>query len=376
MDRKLMYYIIIHYIDMRKLLRSLDIDIRANRSMLCPFHDNTRTPAAHFYEEDDGSCRIWCYYENRMFSNVDIYRTYKPEVYLEELAQKIYDNLSEEEKRKIEDNINITYELQELPYNKYLMQFKKSEINFEDLLKAINFCTPRDEMTNLLETIYSFGVSSVTNINKNNKYVYYMLNNDSQYKYILANKLLMTCSSKLPNYLKEYFQYSGDSIMLPNIIDGRIHAITFRNLSGTKQFIKMGLAYLFYNLGNLPKDFKYGDPILITEGNIDCDVGKSLYPCCLATMTNSLSTNQIQLLSGLTNKVIIAYDNDEAGEKGYKNTYYKLRQFHFTVKKFVHNSNLKDFGDLVDLKMKDEDEYNYIYQSYKIQIKNLLGDTT
>ena len=43
-------------------------------------------------------------------------------------------------------------------------------------------------------------------------------------------------------------------------------------------------------------------------------------------MTNSLSTNQIQLLSGLTNKVILAYDNDEAGEKGYRNTYYKLRK--------------------------------------------------
>lgn len=35
-NRKLMYYIIIHYIDTRKLLRSLNIDIRANKSMFCP----------------------------------------------------------------------------------------------------------------------------------------------------------------------------------------------------------------------------------------------------------------------------------------------------------------------------------------------------
>lgn len=376
MDRKLMYYIIIHYIDMRKLLRSLDIDIRPNRSMLCPFHDNTRTPAAHFYEEEDGSCRIWCYYENRMFSNVDIYRTYKPEINLEELAQKIYDNLPEKEKEKIKDNINLTYELPELPYTKALGDFKNNKISLDVLLNTINNMTPKDEMSNLLELIYSFGISSVANVNKNNKYVYYMNNNDSQYRYILANKLLMACSNKLPNYLKEYLQYSGDSIMLPNIINGRLYAITFRNLNGTKQFIKLGTAYLFYNLGNLPKDFKYGMPLLITEGNIDCDVAKLFYPYCIATMTNSLSTNQIQLLLGLTNKVIIAYDNDEAGEKGYKNTYYKLRGFHFSVKKFIHNSNLKDFGDLIDLKMKDEDEYNYILQSYKVQIKNLLGDTT
>lgn len=35
-NKKLIYYIIIHYIDMRKLLHSLHIDIRANKSMFCP----------------------------------------------------------------------------------------------------------------------------------------------------------------------------------------------------------------------------------------------------------------------------------------------------------------------------------------------------
>lgn len=374
MDKKLMYYIIIHYIDMRKLLRSLNIDIRPNKSMLCPFHQNTRTPAAHFYEEEDGSCRIWCYYENRMFSNIDIYRTYKPDINLEELAQKIYDNLPDEEKKKVFNNVNVTYELPELPYNKALNDFKNNKISFDILLNTINYLTPRDDNSNLLDIIYSQGLSGISDLNKNNKYVYYMKNYKSNYRYILANKILMTMQNKLPNYIIEYFQYSGDSIMLPNIINDRLYAITFRNLNGNKQFIKLGVAYLFYNLGNLPKDFKYGMPLLITEGNIDSDVGKLIYPYCIATMTNSLSTNQIQLLLGLTNKVIIAFDNDEAGEKGFKNVYHKLKSFQFDVKKFKHNSNLKDFGDLLELKMKDEDEYNYIYQTYKIQIENLVGD--
>ena len=162
--------------------------------------------------------------------------------------------------------------------------------------------------------------------------------------------------------------------MLPNIIHNRLYALTFRNISGDKQFIKMGTSYLFYNIGNLPEDFKYGMPLLITEGNIDCDIGKSLYPYCIATMTNSLSTNQMQLLLNLTNKVIIAYDNDEAGNQGYWKTYYKLKSFGISVKKFKHNNNLKDFGDLEDLRMRDEDEYNYIFNSYKIQINNLVGD--
>lgn len=307
-----------------------------------------------------------------MFSNIDIYRTFKPEVNLEELAQKIYDNLSDDEKEKINNNVNIEYELPELPYNNELIAFKNNKITFDELLNSINRLTPLDDTSILLNTIYSLGVSSVKDIN--NKYIYYMNNYKSQYRYLLSNKVLMAAYNKLPNYIIEYLQYSGDSIMLPNIINDRLYSITFRNLSGTKQFIKLGTSYLFYNLGNIPKDFKYGTPILITEGNIDCDVGKQIYPYSIATMTNSLSTNQLQLLSNLTNKVIIAYDNDEAGEKGYKNVYSKLKRLNFNIKKFNHNSKLKDFGDLIDLKMKDEDEYNYILQSYKIQLRNLVGD--
>lgn len=309
-----------------------------------------------------------------MFSNIDIYRTYKPEVNLEELAKRIYNNLPEKEKIKIDNSVNLIYELPELPYIKALQDFKNNKISFDVLLNTINNVTLRDNISNLLDQIYSLGISGISNLNENNKYVYYMKNNKSNYRYILANKLLMTMSNKLPTYLIEYLQYSGDSIMLPNIINNRLYAITFRNITGTKQFIKIGTAYLFYNLGNLPKDFKYGTPILITEGNIDSDVGKSIYPYCIATMTNSLSTNQLQLLSGLTNKVILAFDNDEAGEKGYRNVSNKLKSFQISVKKFRHSSNLKDFGDLIDLKMKDEEEYNFIYQSYKIQIENLVGD--
>lgn len=191
MDRKLMYYIIIHYIDMKKLLKSLHIEIRANKSMLCPFHSNTRTPAAHFYEEEDGSCRIWCYYENKMFSNIDLYREYKPDVDLEELAQKIYDSLPEEEKEKIKDNINIEYELPELPYNNELILFRNNKITYNQLLDSINIKTPYDETSNLLNLIYSMGVSSIKNINIDNKYLHYMSRSSSQYKFILANKILM-----------------------------------------------------------------------------------------------------------------------------------------------------------------------------------------
>ena len=73
-DKKLIYYIVNHYIDMRQLLRKLNIEVKPNNSMFCPFHSNENTPAAHLYKEEDNSYRIWCYAEDRMYSNVDIYK--------------------------------------------------------------------------------------------------------------------------------------------------------------------------------------------------------------------------------------------------------------------------------------------------------------
>ena len=372
-DKKLIYYIVNHYIDMRKLLRKLGIDVKANNSMYCPFHDNQNTPAAHLYQSEDKSYCIWCYAEDKRFSNADLYKTYLPEINLAELATLLYNNLPEEEKNSIADKVNQVYELPELPYNTALQAFKNNQLSFQQLLNTINMTIPMDDTIRLLGNIYNMGTSQIgTNTNK---YIYFMNNYESDYRFISANKLLINYGAQLPTYFRDYLKYSGDSIMLPNIINNTVYSLTLRNLQGPKQFIKVGhVSHLFYNLGHLPEDFHYGVPILLTEGNIDCDSIKQIYPYSLAALTNSLSMNQLQLLLHLTNKVILAYDNDSAGNKGYYDTYNKLKNLGFTVKRFKHSHNLKDFGDLIDLRIKDYGEYEYISMSYKLQIQNLLLD--
>ena len=221
--------------------------------------------------------------------------------------------------------------------------------------------------------LYSFGESKI-NVVKN-KYMYYMKNFDSNYRYLPVSKLIVNCWASIPNYLKDYLNMAGDSIMLPTIINDVVYSLTFRNINGQKRFIKVGqAAHLFYNMGNLPEDFKYGMPLILVEGNLDCDAIKLIYPYSIATLTNSLSLNQLQLLLHLTNKVIIAYDNDEAGNKGYWSTYNTLKKYKFVVKRFRHSPRLKDFGDLIDLRMKDKEEFDYLTSLYSIQIKNLLAD--
>lgn len=374
LSSKEVYYIIVHYIDTRKLLKKLGLDVRANNSMFCPFHDNENTPAAHLYKEEDGSYRIYCYSEDRLFSNVDLYKTYLPDINLNDLAQLLFNNLSEVEKERLADNVNKVYELPELPYSSYLEKFKIGEIDYQHLLHGINLSVPQDDTIRLLNLIYNYGDKDVP-INMQNKYLYFMKNYESNYRFISASKLIVNFSSALPSYFLDYLGTAGDCIALPNMVGETVYSLTFRNLQGDKQFIKMGSGVpLLYNLGGLPKDFHYGIPIMLVEGNMDCDSAKQIYPYTLATLTNALSLNQIQILSGLTNKIIVAYDNDESGNKGYWGVYNSLTKLGFKVVKFRHSQSLKDFGDLIDLQMKDREEYLYMVEMYNIQLKTLLSN--
>lgn len=373
LSKKEIYYIVNHYIDMRKLLHKLGIDVRANNSMFCPFHKNDNTPAAHLYKEEDGSYRIYCYSEDRVFSNADLYKTYLPEISLEELAYMLYNNLPEVEKNKLADNVNKVYELPELPYNNFLIDFKNNKINYKTLLHGINLSYPQDDTIRLLNLIYNSCIENVGIKNKS-KYLYFMNNYKTNYKFLSASKLLINFSSALPSYLIDYLRSAGDGIAIPNMIGDVVYSLTFRNINGKKQFIKLSSSIpLLYNLGGLPEDFVYGTPIMLVEGNMDCDTAVNLlYPYTLATLTNALSLNQIQILSNLTNKVIVAYDNDEAGNKGYWSVYNSLTRIGFNVVRFEHSYRLKDFGDLIDLEMTDEEEFNYTVALYKRKLNEAL----
>ena len=370
MDKRTERFIINRFIDMSKLLASLNIDVAANNTMFCPFHDNTRTKAAHFYPDDENGPCIFCYAEHRLYTNYDVYKILIPEVNTSELAQAIYARLTKDQKDFIESNINSERELPELPYIDGLRKFKKREISYLDLLKEINLKLTRDESSLVLENIYN--LPSVKLPDNGNKYVYFMNHYDSQYKVISSLQVLRDVGD-LPEFLIKYLRNNGDCIILPNIINNVVYSLTFRTLGERKQFLKYGdVSHLLYNLGNLPDDFVYGIPLVLVEGNIDCDSMKQIYPYTVASLTSDLSTNQLQLLSHLTDKVIVAYDNDESGISGYYRTRAKLNKLGVSTSKFNHYNKLHDLGDLIDLEQRDKQEFDYVLRSYRNQIDSLL----
>lgn len=198
------------------------------------------------------------------------------------------------------------------------------------------------------------------------------------YKYNLENYRLITSGELLikgkdipvPHYIKVFLQHHQEALMIANIIRGRVTSLVFRSVGTHKEFAKWGnTKALCYGLGDLDENFKYGDLIVLVEGHLDRDVmAKTIYRNTLGVMTSVISTNQEELLRGLTNNFILMLDNDDAGIYGS----YKTKQMleGCNVKVMKQYPSLKDAGDMVKLMISDiEDELPWLQNHYKNQIE-------
>jgi len=104
---------------------------------MCPWHHNERSPAAHLYADEEGY-RVWCFAENRMYGAWNIYKSFLPKIDTNQLAKTIFNKLSEETKNKLLNDIGNEQELDVLPYEQSLKDFKRHKINITELLQNIS----------------------------------------------------------------------------------------------------------------------------------------------------------------------------------------------------------------------------------------------
>lgn len=221
---------------------------------------------------------------------------------------------------------------------------------------------------NDLDNVFALGreiISPSTNPYLNTAYKYHLKN----YKLISSGELLIKGKDyDIPHYIKVFLQFYQEVLMIANIIDDRVVNLTFRSISLKKEFNKWGTTKsMFYGLGDLDPNFKYGDMIVLVEGHLDRDMMKQLYPNVLGVMTSTLSNNQVELLTSLTNKVVLMLDNDEAGQYGMKRAKYQLKGCEIHI--LEHYQGLKDAGDLAKLEIYDPmNDLEYIKTLYKSKI--------
>lgn len=157
----------------------------------------------------------------------------------------------------------------------------------------------------------------------------------------------------LPNYVRSFINAHREVILIANIIRGRVVGMLLR-ATDDKAFMDFGFrSGSFYGLGSFDKDFTYGNPIMLVEGAIDCDVAKKfITKNCLAVLTSSVSEAKAKVLACLTDKVLLFLDNDEAGHKGEITTRNRLAKYGVQVIVLPKVARIKDLGDLLDLYMK------------------------
>lgn len=201
------------------------------------------------------------------------------------------------------------------------------------------------------------------------------------YKYKLNNYKLISSGEisiygkglQIPDYVRQFIINNNQVLMVANIISNKVVGLTFRTITGAKDFLTWGNNKgNFYNLGKLEDNFSFGRPIILVEGLLDCDVVKQIYKNTVAVLTSSLTKNQVATLTRLTNNIILLLDNDEAGENGTRKTMYLLKgKCHVSVVK--HYPTLKDAGDIAKLDINHDNDYEFILEYYKQNIMSLVG---
>jgi len=93
-------------------------------------------------------------------------------------------------------------------------------------------------------------------------------------------------------------------------------------------------------------DFKQGNPIVLCEGVKDSIWIKQFYPYVLSLNTSNITTSNLQVLSKLTDKIILSYDNDETGKSSTRSDMKLLKDNGFVCDYVVPTH--KDCAEYID----------------------------
>jgi len=123
----------------------------------------------------------------------------------------------------------------------------------------------------------------------------------------------------LPHEESYYNYFNNNKIfwMIPiDFPDGSIGGFVLRSYMGKDYSLYNGgvagqVLYGWHDFG----EFRRGNPIILVEGVKDREFIAGYYPYVLACLSSGPSGGSIELLRGLTDKIILAFDNDDTGKE-------------------------------------------------------------
>ena len=175
-------------------------------------------------------------------------------------------------------------------------------------------------------------------------------------------------------YAKEFINTSGKFLVIMNELNDKPISSVFRRLD-KKDFFDFSVYYCPYGLDLFDENFKYGDPVILTEGVYDSDSLRPLFKNTLSMLTSSITVMQAEILNSITNRFIIAFDSDEAGNSGYEKAVMRLKSKNprATVDKLDIYPGDKDLGVMEEMIWKNnEEEYKLREIYYRSKVGSIL----
>ena len=182
----------------------------------------------------------------------------------------------------------------------------------------------------------------------------------------------------LPDGFKKFISEEDCVIVMPSWdrVKNRVIGVTARSVF-SKSFRKFTpLSYVphgFLMSGRLKREKAYFDAWIVVESAFDSDWLRTIYPYVIASSgVSGLNTEAFTMVCETSSSLIIAFDNDEAGDDGYRNMLDRVRYMRNkpVIKRF-NSPYKKDFGDIAQLALTDKRLYG-IYSDMVLKSIELM----
>ena len=200
-----------------------------------------------------------------------------------------------------------------------------------------------------LQTLYNKAKPILEEDKLLNKYTYLAYHDILEGRYLSVNDL-PNLDTKLASYIAEHSKV----IIFPSYVNGEILSMVVRPMVTTGVPLTVGSSNLPFYIGNIRKDFKYGDPIILVEGIGDVGGLKLIYPelDIIPLNSSSLAKHHYEVIASLTHNVILIPDNDKAGKSNAYKMKKEFAKYDISLQVVPQLNNFKDTGEVVDLLIK------------------------
>lgn len=243
---------------------------------------------------------------------------------------------------------------------------EQSKLNFKDYIELHKSGRSIRDLSPLDNETYKVFISSNTDIR--------VIDRDQSYSLLVKTEKLKHFTTDKDGISNRYFYSipvqspSGDYVgFIYRALFGHDYASIYRPFENKVK--RVPYMFGFFN------DFQNYDrhtmcmPIVVCEGVKDAIVLKRFYPYVLSNNTSALRVNA-NILANITDKVILAYDNDETGRKEIQKDKRKLANLGCSVDTLQYT--FKDAGEYIN----HPKELKELREQLKLKVKGLVKGVT